>query len=375
KKTIVRGGAGIFYDDLTRSAIEKSLLLDGAHLREIVISDPSFPNPFSSGADVSRLPSTVRVAPGIRSPYLSEASLGVERELDQRNRLTAEYSWFRGTHLFRSRNINAPLPGTDLRPDPGVLNINQIESSAFLHSQALTIGWRGRPGRFFQPYAQYVFSKTTNNMSGTFSVPANNYDLRAETGPADDDARHRFNMIGVVALPRGFQTGLVLSVSSGLPYDITTGFDDNNDTVANDRPPGITRNTGRGTGTAQLDVRISKSFAVVRVQDGGQAQRRDTFDLIVALDHRDFPGRPARGAAGASHTAAAEDRRRQRSGLSPAATLSRCPGPGGGHRLSNRPARVRGGAHHAHRAREPAAGARQQVSQRRRRRTPRPRLS
>ena len=88
-------------------------------------------------------------------------------------------------------------------------------------------------------------------------------------------------MIGVVALPRGFQTGLVLSVSSGLPYDITTGFDDNNDTVANDRPPGITRNTGRGTGTAQLDVRISKSFAVVRVQDGGQAQRRDTFDLIV----------------------------------------------------------------------------------------------
>jgi len=281
KKTIVRGGAGIFYDDLTRSAIEKSLLLDGAHLREIVISDPSFPNPFSSGADVSRLPSTVRVAPGIRSPYLSEASLGVERELDQRNRLTAEYSWFRGTHLFRSRNINAPLPGTDLRPDPGFLNINQIESSAFLHSQALTISWRGRSGRFFQPYAQYVFSETTNNMSGTFSVPANNYDLRAETGPADDDARHRFNMIGVVALPRGFQTGLVLSVSSGLPYDITTGFDDNNDTVANDRPPGITRNTGRGTGTAQLDVRISKSFAVVRVQDGGQAQRRDTFDLIV----------------------------------------------------------------------------------------------
>jgi len=143
----------------------------------------------------------------------------------------------------------------------------------------LTISWRGRLGKLFQPYAQYVFSKTTNNMSGTFSVPANNYDLRAETGPADDDARHRFNMLGVVALPRGFQTGLVLSVSSGLPYDITTGFDDNNDTVANDRPAGITRNIGRGPGTAQLDLRISKSFAVVRVQDGGQ--RRDTIDLIV----------------------------------------------------------------------------------------------
>ena len=283
KKTIFRGGAGIFSDQLGRSAIEQSQLRDGIQLHEVVISGPSFPNPFSSGADVSQLPSTVRVAPGIRSPSLSEASFSVERELRQRNTLTAEYSWFRGTDLFRSRNINAPLPGTDLRPDPNFLNINQVESSAFLHSQALTVSWRGRLGKVFQPYAQYVFSKTTTNTSGTFSVPANNYDLRAETGPADDDARHRFNMMGVVALPRGFQTGLVLSVRSGLPYDITTGLDDNNDTVANDRPVGITRNTGRGPATAQLDLRISKSFAIVRVQDGGQQQRRDTVDLIVDL--------------------------------------------------------------------------------------------
>jgi hypothetical protein len=124
-------------------------------------------------------------------------------------------------------------------------------------------------------------SKTTDNASGTFSLPANNYDLRAETGPAFDDARHRFNMMGVLALPRGFQTGLVFSVSSGLPYDITTGFDDNNDTEVSDRPAGVTRNTGRGPATAQLDVRISKSFAVTRVQSGGQFQRRDRIDLIV----------------------------------------------------------------------------------------------
>src|SRR5439155_9268344 len=139
---------------------------------------------FSSGADVSQLPSTVRVAPGIRSPSLSEASFSVERELRQRNTLTAEYSWFRGTDLFRSRNINAPLPGTDLRPDPNFLNIDQVESSAFRHSQALTMTWRGRLGKVFHPYAQYVLSKTTDIASGTFSLPANNYDLRAETVPA-----------------------------------------------------------------------------------------------------------------------------------------------------------------------------------------------
>jgi hypothetical protein len=283
KKTIFRGGAGVFYDQLGRGPIEQSQLRDGIRLREVVISDPSFPNPFAGGEDITPPPSTIRVAPGIRSPYLSEASAGVEHELSPRNWLTTEYSVFRGTHMFRSLNINAPLPGTDLRPDPNFLNIDQVESSAFRHSQALTITWRGRLGKVFHPYAQYVLSKTTDNASGTFSLPANNYDLRAETGPAFDDARHRFNMMGVLALPRGFQAGMVLSVSSGLPYDITTGFDDNNDTNANDRPAGVTRNTGRGPGTAQLDLRITKGFTVVRAQDAGQPQRRDRIDLIVDL--------------------------------------------------------------------------------------------
>jgi hypothetical protein len=281
KKTIFRGGVGIFNDDLTREAVERSLLLDGVRLREIVIADPSFPNPFAGGADVTPAPSKVSIAPNIQSPYLSEASVSVERELSHRNWLTAEYAWFRGTHVFRSRNINAPFPGTDVRPDPNFLNINQVESTAFMRGQALTVTWRGRVGKIFQPYAQYVLSKTTDNASRMFSIPANNYDLRPETGPANEDARHRFNMMGVVTLPRGFQTGLVLWVTSGKPYDITTGLDDNNDTLANDRPAGVTRNTGRGPSIAQLDLRLIKSIAVVRVDDGGQRQRRYTLELMV----------------------------------------------------------------------------------------------
>src|SRR5206468_3647871 len=38
KKTIFRGGVGIFNDELGRGAIEKSLLLDGVRLHEVVIS-------------------------------------------------------------------------------------------------------------------------------------------------------------------------------------------------------------------------------------------------------------------------------------------------------------------------------------------------
>jgi len=209
---------------------------------------------------------------------LSQASIGIEQELWRRNSLTAEYSVVRGAHLFRSRNLNAPLPAIGLRPDPEFLNINQVESTASEQSQALTITLHGRAGKLFKSYAQYVFSQTTDDTSGTFSLPANNYDLRPERGPAGLDRRHRFNVIGILALPNAFQTGLVLSVISGSPFNITTGFDDNGDTVANDRPAGVTRNTGRGPRTVQLDLRFAKTFNIAPLRGGN---KRDSFDLIV----------------------------------------------------------------------------------------------
>jgi hypothetical protein len=278
KKTILRGGAGIFYDNLPGSATERSLLFDGVRLRQVVISGPSFPDPFLRGEAVSALPSIIRVAPGIRSPHLSQASAGIEQELWHRNSITAEYSLLHGAHLFRSRNINAPAPATGVRPDPDFLNINEIESTASARSQALTIAWRGRVGKHFKPYAQYVFSRTTDDTSGTFSLPANNYDLRAERGPADFDPRHRFNVIGTVALPKSFSTGLVVSAVSGLPFNVTTGFDNNGDTVANDRPAGVTRNSGRGPRTIQLDLRLAKTFNLPRLPRGNN---RDSFDITV----------------------------------------------------------------------------------------------
>ena len=280
-KTVLRGGAGIFHDNLPRSATERSLLFDGVRLREVVISNPSFPNPFVSGQSDSLRPSTIRVAPDIRSPYLSQASIGIEQQVWQKSSLTAEYSVLHGVHLFRSRNINAPLPATGLRPDPDFVNINQIESTASERSQALTLTLQGRVGKPFKTYAQYIFSHTTNDTSGTFSLPANNYDLGAERGPADFDWRHRFNLMGVLALPRAFQTGLVLSVISGSPFSITSGFDDNGDTVANDRPPGVTRNTLRGPRTIQLDLRFAKTFNIARLWGVEQGQRRDSLDFTV----------------------------------------------------------------------------------------------
>jgi hypothetical protein len=44
-----------------------------------------------------------------------------------------------------------------------------------------------------------------------------------------------------------------------LPYNITTGRDDNGDTVSNDRPGGIARNSARGSAQIDLGLRVSWS--------------------------------------------------------------------------------------------------------------------
>jgi hypothetical protein len=48
--------------------------------------------------------------------------------------------------------------------------------------------------------------------------------------------------------------------NSGLPFDITTGTDGNHDGIANDRPAGVTRNTGDAPGFVQTDLRLTKIF-------------------------------------------------------------------------------------------------------------------
>jgi hypothetical protein len=62
-----------------------------------------------------------------------------------------------------------------------------------------------------------------------------------------------------VPLKSRFRLGTSLRVLSALPYNITTGHDDNGDTISNDRPAGVPRNAGRGRGQIDLGMRLSWS--------------------------------------------------------------------------------------------------------------------
>jgi len=272
RKTVVRGGAGFFYDRAESGPISDRLRFDGQRLRQVTISDPGYPNPLSSGTLATQPSSIVRFAPDLRSPYTLQFGLGIERQINKSLTASANYINTRGIKLFRSRNLNAPLPPFLTRPNPTIGVLRQIESSAHSQAHSLELMLRGKLSRFFNGTIQYTLGRAYNNASGINSLPADNYDLTREWSRAEFDERHRFNLLGTIEAGDWFKLGLTLSLTSGRPYSLTTGRDDNRDSIANDRPPGVRRNSLQGPGASTLDLNWSKEFFLKAEKKGAKKE-------------------------------------------------------------------------------------------------------
>jgi len=272
----IRGGAGIFYDWLAAQTYEQTLRVDGQRQRDLVIANPGFPNPFSGGMQTVLPPSRIQTDPDLQIPYIMQSSIGVETNPFKRFRLTTNYQYQRGVHLLHGRNLNAPIPGFG-RPDPAVGNITNIESSAYQSSHRLMVGIG--PAKFVQGLfwnINYLLMKNTNEADSPFSLPSDNFNLRADRGPSANDFRHLISGFISKRLPMGLSISTIFQATSALPYNITTGFDNNGDTVINDRPAGVGRNSARGAGRWEIGSRLSwgRDFGPEQQQSAGGPQIR-----------------------------------------------------------------------------------------------------
>jgi hypothetical protein len=145
---------------------------------------------------------------------------------------------------------------------------------------------------------QYTLGRASNNVGGTpvgvnrqFGInafPANNYDLSGEWSRADFDQRHRLSLLGTVTPGKYFKLGVALSLYSGQPYNETTGRDDNHDGLANDRPPGVPRNSLQGPGYADLDLRWSRDFFLAAAKKDKGPTVTLGFDAFNVLNHVNY---------------------------------------------------------------------------------------
>jgi hypothetical protein len=270
----IRGGSGIFYDWVGAQTYEQTLRVNGQRQRDLIVSNPSYPNPFIGGIQTIPPASRIQFDPELRQPYIIQSSLGLETTALKKVRLMTNYQYQRGVHMLHGLNLNAPISG--IRPDTTIGNVTNIESSAYTSVHRLMVGVG--PAKFINGFfwnVNYLFMRSTNEADSPFSLPSNNFDLRADRGPSANDFHHLISAFVNKRLKKGFAASAIVQATSALPYNITTGFDDNKDTVINDRPLGVKRNSARGAPRWEIGSRFSwgKDFGPEQQTAGGPQVR------------------------------------------------------------------------------------------------------
>lgn len=287
-RSVVRGGAGIFQDQVTLNQW-LIIVLNVINAREfIVLSNPSYPDPFGGTPRPPGPPNVELFDPGMNTPYAVHVTGGFKQELWPGTAISADYTHVRGLHQLRRRDLNAPPDGTNVRPNPAFGRQLIHESTGRRSYHALLVNFEKRMSARWRFTGAYTLSSTKADSEARNSVvlPTNQYNLRADWGPADADARHNVVLSGVLLLPWDLQASGIFQYRSPFPFNVVSGRDTNNDGRTGDRPdpdpngpfptngvtaygrfsipvnrPGtLPRNAFRGPNYMSMDLRLSRAF-------------------------------------------------------------------------------------------------------------------
>jgi hypothetical protein len=312
-ESVLRASAGLFYSRVAPHISIDALRFDGRRQEElVVVRPPFFPDvpPVLNGAIAQ---TTLRPkASDLRSPYLFVSTVSFEQPLSKNLRSVFTYNFERGVHLLRIRNINAPLPNTNNeRPNPDVGPILQYESSGISRRQEFVTALFGDLSDKFSFFGSYRLGFAKSDTDGTRQAPADSYNLASEYGYTKFDRRHQFYFETYARLPFGIYFSPNVFVATGTPFNITTGRDDNGDTLFTDRPafanpgdagaiitpfgtfnpnpqpgdPIIPRNFGRGASLVSVNLNTSKTF-VFGTEKGSQGAQANQGNCTAGFFRR-----------------------------------------------------------------------------------------
>lgn len=288
-KTVLRTGFGIFYDRVDDSLTLSALRFNGITQQQYIVTNPDFyPSvPDASSLAGSAVPQALRrLDSTLRAPYIAQAAIGIDRQLPHNTTVSLNYIFSRGLHMLRTRNINAPLADGSL-PYGNVGDLYMYESTGMMRQSQLVANFRTSFNRRVNLFGFYSLNYAHSDTDGVSTFPADSYDLHTEWGPSSYDIRHRIFVGGSVNAPLKVMFSPFVVASSGAPFNIITGRDNNHDTIFNDRPafatdpnaPGvfatpwglfnplpqtgdviIPRNYGRGPAQFSVNLRVSRTW-------------------------------------------------------------------------------------------------------------------
>jgi hypothetical protein len=205
-KTVVRGGYGIFNDELNADIF--SLLygapfgLTQSFVNKVTSGQPllTFQNPFVGQAGVGAVVANA-LATNIRNPYTQQWNLTIERDLGFGTGLRVSYIGLKSTNLLYGRDINQ-VPASTIpfdatrRPYANYQAIYMYSNGGNLSYNALSteVNKKWNKGLMFQ--TSYTWAKSLTDVDETADVEAgtiieNSYNRSREKGNSLYAPRHR----------------------------------------------------------------------------------------------------------------------------------------------------------------------------------------
>ncbi len=296
-RTVVRASVGLMYEPPLLDFYDNAILSNGdpksyniGPLLPSAAGAPAFPASLASPPPGFVLPrqSINAVDPEFRtqSAWLSNAQ--VERALNDQIAVTVGYVNSTGrnlpvlidTNLVPSGQTLAdgrPIFSSTARVDPTFNRINMFKSIGDATYNAFTASLSKRMSHGWMSQVTYTVARGVDNapLTGTYVVGSGDdrvsdpTNLDREKGVTPFNQTHTLSVSAVLAptksgsgpgaaLINNNQLGVILQANSGLPFNIRSNQDLNQDGVNNDRPLNVERNAGRLGRVLNLDLRYSR---------------------------------------------------------------------------------------------------------------------
>ncbi|MGB7758344.1 MAG: carboxypeptidase regulatory-like domain-containing protein, partial [Bryobacteraceae bacterium] len=235
QKTVIRGGAGIFYDRVGLGDFETAYLNNGMNQLQYTVYDPTFYTnniPSISSLNPGQN-STFVVDPKLHADYSMQEAIGVERQLPRNTTASLFYTYNRSEHLAQTVPINSPAPGTfnplePLSASNGAFpygynagNIFEYESGGYMRQRMLMANFNTRFSQRVSLFGNYSLTYA-HDLPGT---PTDPYDFALDYGRSNFDRRNSFMLMGSVVGPKNIRVAPFISLRSGQPYDVLDGTD------------------------------------------------------------------------------------------------------------------------------------------------------
>jgi len=240
--TSVRGGFGLFYDEILPKYYFFSGSLNPPFTTRTSIPNPPFPNVvanFNSNARIAAQLQTVNY--DLQTPYIMQFNASVQRALPGGWDVMVGYVGSRGKNLLRLGDANLAretivdgvkvyLPGG--RRNPNFTGIWQRVTDAKSFYNSLQVAVQKRFTHGWRTQLSYTFSRSVDDSSGINSQDFSNvvqygmdwYDPLRDRGLSAFHAKHNLTFNGTWDLPFGWQLNNITTVRSGHPFTVQLGF-------------------------------------------------------------------------------------------------------------------------------------------------------